>query len=94
MQWKYRRNKNYSNKKYFNKFLHFTSIFITIALLISAGIYLKNINQLHKTLIGAKPLPIGFDKVNQFLRIYDGTRYLVLLGGENIISFTTGLYIL
>ena len=35
-----------------------------------------------KTLIGAKPLHIRFDKVDVFIRVYDGTRYLVLLGGE------------
>ena len=27
MRWNYRRHKNYSNKKYFNKFLHYTSFF-------------------------------------------------------------------
>ena len=44
---------------------------------------------LYKTLIGAKPLRIRFDKVNGFIRIYDGTRCLVLFGDEKIISFTT-----
>ena len=34
------------------------------------------------TLIGAKPLHIRFDKVDVFIRAYDGIRYLVLLGGE------------
>ena len=37
---------------------------------------------LYKTLIGAKPLRIRFDKVNEFIRIYDGTRCLVLFGHE------------
>ena len=32
----------------------------------------------YKTLIGAKPLRIRLYKVNGFIRIYDGTRYLVL----------------
>ena len=36
----------------------------------------------HKTFIGAKPLSIRFDKVNEFIRVYDGTRYLVLFGSE------------
>ena len=36
----------------------------------------------YKTLIGAKPLRIRFDKVDGFIRVYDGTRYLVLFGGE------------
>ena len=31
---------------------------------------------LYKTLIGAKPLRIRFDKVDGFIRVYDGTRYL------------------
>ena len=34
----------------------------------------------YKTLIGAKPLRISFDKVNGFTRVYDGARYLVLFG--------------
>ena len=33
-------------------------------------------------MIGAKPVGIPFDKIDGFIRIYDGTRYLVLLGGE------------
>ena len=36
----------------------------------------------YKALIGAKLLRISFDKVNGFIRIYDGTRYLVLCGPE------------
>ena len=28
-----------------------------------------------KTLIGSKPLHIRFDKIDLFIRIYDGTRY-------------------
>ena len=28
----------------------------------------------HKTLIGAKTLGIRFDKKNEFIRVYDGTR--------------------
>ena len=40
----------------------------------------------NKTLIGAKPLFIRFDKVNRFIRVYDPTRYLVLFGG-NINGF-------
>ena len=35
-----------------------------------------------KTLIGPKPLRIRFDKIDGFIRIFDGTRYLVLLGPE------------
>ena len=36
----------------------------------------------YKTLICAKPLRIMFDKVDGFIRVYDGTRYLVLSGPE------------
>ena len=36
----------------------------------------------HKTLIGSKPLRIRFDKIDGLIRVYDGTRYLVLFGGE------------
>ena len=45
----------------------------------------KNIliyNISYKTLIGAKHLPIRVDKIDVFIRVYDGTRYLVLLEGE------------
>ena len=36
----------------------------------------------YKTLIGAKPLRIRFNKVDGFIRVYGGTRYLVLFGTE------------
>ena len=36
----------------------------------------------YKTLIGAKPLRIRPNNVDGFIRVYDETRYLVLLGGE------------
>ena len=35
-----------------------------------------------KTLIGAKPLRIRFDKGDGFIRVYDGNRYVVLFGPE------------
>ena len=28
-------------------------------------------------------MPITFDKVNEFIRVYDGIRYFVLFGSEN-----------
>ena len=34
------------------------------------------------TLIGSKSLHIRFDKIDGFIRIYDGTRYLTLFGSE------------
>ena len=33
-------------------------------------------------MIGPKPLRIRFDKIDGFIRIYDGTKYLRLLGSE------------
>ena len=36
----------------------------------------------YKTLICAKPLRIRFDKVDVFIRVPDGTRYLVSFGLE------------
>ena len=48
----------------------------------------------YKTLIDAKPLQIKFDKINGFIRFYDGTRYLVLFRSENMASATTELDIL
>ena len=36
----------------------------------------------YKTLVSEKPLRISFDKVDGFIRVYDGTRYLVLFSHE------------
>ena len=36
----------------------------------------------YKTLTGAKPLRIKLNKVDGFIRVYDGPRYLVLVGSE------------
>ena len=36
----------------------------------------------YKNLVGSKPLSILFDKVHGFIRIYDGTRYLILFGSK------------
>ena len=40
----------------------------------------------YKTLIGSKPLRIRFDKIDGFIRIYDGTRYLTLFSSEIYIA--------
>ena len=37
----------------------------------------------YKTLTGPKPLRIKFHKIDGFIRIYDGTRYLTLFSSEN-----------
>ena len=51
----------------------------------------------YKTLIDPETLCIRFDKMDAFIRIYDGTRYLVLLGPDkydaiyNRIRYLTSL---
>ena len=41
----------------------------------------------YKSLIDSKPLLINFDKIDGFIRVHDGTRYLVLFGSEKYDSF-------
>ena len=36
----------------------------------------------YKTLTGPKPLRIRFNNLDGFIRVYDGTKYLVLFGPE------------
>ena len=36
----------------------------------------------YKTFMDVKPLYIRFDKINEFIKTYDGSRYLVLFGPE------------
>ena len=48
----------------------------------------------YKTLIGAKPLGIIFDKVDGFIRVNVETKYLVLSGLEDRILLMIGLDIL
>ena len=40
-----------------------------------------------KTLIGLKSLRVTFDKIDGFVRINDGARYLTLLGSEKYDAF-------
>ena len=42
----------------------------------------------YKTLVGSKPLYISFDKIDRFIRIYDGNRYLTFIGSEKYDAFT------
>ena len=37
---------------------------------------------LYRKLIDPKPLSIRFDKIDGFVRVFDGSRYLVLFGLE------------
>ena len=48
-----------------------------------------------KTLIGAKPLRIMFDKVDGVIRDYNGTEYLPLFGYQkyNAIFNRSGIYV-
>ena len=41
---------------------------------------------MNKGLVDSKPLCIRFDKIAGFIRVYDLTRYLVLLGNERYDS--------
>ena len=36
----------------------------------------------YKNVLGPKPLLIRFDKIDGFIKTYDGTRYLTLFGYE------------
>ena len=51
----------------------------------------------YKTLTGEKLFRVRFDKINGFIRVYDGTRYLVLFGPEkydvifNRLRYLTGV---
>ena len=39
-------------------------------------------NKSYKSVIDSKPLRIRLNKIDGFIRVYDGTRYLVLFGSE------------
>ena len=41
---------------------------------------------MYNSLIDSKPLHIRLDKMDRFIRVYDGTRYLVLLGNKKYHS--------
>ena len=56
------------------------------------NILLYNIS--YKTLIDAKPLRIRFNKIDGFVRVYDGTSYVVLFESKNMTPFTAGSDIL
>ena len=43
-------------------------------------------NIYYKTLVAAKPLRIRFDKTDAFIRVFDGTRYLLLLEAGKLNS--------
>ena len=41
----------------------------------------------YKTLISTKPLRIRFNRIDGFIRVYDGTRYLTLFGSGKYEAF-------
>ena len=45
---------------------------------------------MYRTLDGAKPLRVKFAETDEFIRVHNGTRYLVLFGPEKIL-FAIGL---
>ena len=51
-------------------------------------------NTSFKTLIDSKSLRIRFDKLDGFIRVYDGIRYLVLFGRENYDQIEQDRYLL
>ena len=47
---------------------------------------------MYKSVIDYKPLRYRFEKINEFIKVYDETRYLALLGSEKrMIRFMTAL---
>ena len=55
-------------------------------ILIREKSYGKIYNISYKNLIAVKPLRIRFDETDGFIRVYDGTRYLVLFGSKKYDS--------
>ena len=53
------------------------------------NVLIYNISQ--RTLIGPTPLRIRFDKIDGFIRVCNGTRYLISFGPENMMSFAIEL---
>ena len=47
-----------------------------------------------KTFMGAKPLRISFDKIDGFIKIYIGIRYLEIFDSWFMMKFVIGLDIL
>ena len=45
----------------------------------------------YRTLIGPTPLLIRFDKIDEFIRVYNGTRYLISFGLDNMMPFAIEL---
>ena len=45
----------------------------------------------YRTLIGPTPLLIRFDKIDEFIRVYNGTRYLISFGLDSMMPFAIEL---
>ena len=48
----------------------------------------------YKTLIASKPLHIRFNEIDGFVRIYNGTRYLVLFSCQKLVLLTIELVLM
>lgn len=46
----------------------------------------------YKTLISTKPLHVRFDEQDGFIKVSNGTRYLILFDPKNMIPLTIGFY--
>ena len=78
---------------YFDDIINIDNILVDEKLYENIFVY----NILYKSLIDSKLLCIRFNKIDGFIRVYNGTRYLVLFGSEKydcIDPLTTGLDIL
>ena len=64
-------------KKQTTKICPFEKFLVLILILFETKLYI-----FYKSLIDYKPLRIRFDKIDRFIRVYDRTRYLVLLRRE------------
>ena len=67
---------------YFNDIIKFEDFDLDILIYEKSYRNILFYKVLCKTLIGATPLHIRFDKAEGFVRVYDGTRYFVLLSPE------------
>ena len=76
----YFKNRTFYYFDYIIKIEDFDFYYILIDEKSCENILVYNIS--YKSSIGAKPLHISFNKVDRFIRVFDGTRYLILFGPE------------
>ena len=76
----YFKNRTFYYFDYIIKIEDFDFYYILIDEKSCENILVYNIS--YKSSIGAKPLHISFNKVDKFIRVFNGTRYLILFGPE------------